>query len=231
MPPRVAEINQAMTPAERDTSYLEMRALAGLLRQAGALKRLRRQGWVDRGVVSPESVADHSYRLALLVLILASRSPGVDPCRAVTLALVHDLPEALAGDITPFDDALGRPGVDRSALFRQRPVFDPETYQAKKEREREAVEDLTSGLPEDVAALVQDAWLEYESGSTPEARLVRQADKLETWLQALEYAVEQPELVIESFRIGTREAVDDPALAGLLNAIDGLFDSGDGVDR
>jgi putative hydrolases of HD superfamily len=93
------------------------------------------------------------------------------------------------------------------------------------------VEQLTAGLPADVATLVTDAWLEYEHGSTPEARLVRQADKLETWLQALEYAAEQPELVIESFRIGTREAVDDPALAGLLDAIDGLFDTGDGPDR
>jgi putative hydrolases of HD superfamily len=220
-----------MTSSEQEQFYLEMRALAGLTQQAGALKRLRRQGWVDRGVADPESVADHSYRLALLVLIIASRSPVVDAGRAVTLALAHDLPEALAGDITPFDDALARPGADRSELFRQRPVFDPAAHQSKKEREREAVEQLTAGLPADVATLVTDAWLEYEHGSTPEARLVRQADKLETWLQALEYAAEQPELVIESFRIGTREAVDDPALAGLLDAIDGLFDTGDGPDR
>ncbi|HUY99774.1 MAG TPA: hypothetical protein VMU89_05450, partial [Thermomicrobiaceae bacterium] len=55
---------------------------------------------------------------------------------------------------------------------------------------------------------------------TPAARLVHQADKLETWLQALEYRARQPELVIDSFALGTAEAVTDPILRDLLVAID-----------
>ena len=67
------------------------------------------------------------------------------------------------------------------------------------------------------------AWEEYEEGATPEARLVRQADKLETWLQALEYRAAQPDLIIDSFRIGTQEAVTDPRLRDLLAAIESRF--------
>ena len=185
---------------------------------AGDLKRLRRQGWLDRGVAAPESVADHSYRLALLVLLLAADA-GVDPARAVTLALVHDLPEAIAGDTTPFDAHLAAPDADRAALFRSRPAYSAAADRAKHDAEAAAVRRIAARLAEPLRTLVVGAWEEYEADETPEARLVHQADKLETWLQALEYREEQPDLVIDSFALGTDEAVTDPALRDLLAAI------------
>ncbi|HET9015913.1 MAG TPA: HD domain-containing protein [Thermomicrobiaceae bacterium] len=193
--------------------------LLDVLGYAEELKRLRRQGWVDRGVAAPESVADHSYRLALLVLLLAGEA-GVDPARALTLALVHDLPEAIAGDATPFDRALAAPDVDRAALFRSRPDYSAEADRVKHDAEADAIRRIAARLPEPLRALVVDAWEEYEADATAAARLVHQADKLETWLQALEYRARQPELVIESFALGTHEAVTDPAPHDLLAAID-----------
>ena len=71
--------------------------LAELARLAGALKRVRRRGWVLRGVTEPESVADHSFRTALLALVLA-RDDSFDRGRCVAMALVHDLAEAVVGD-------------------------------------------------------------------------------------------------------------------------------------
>ena len=190
-----------------------------VLGHAGDLKRLPRQGWVDRGVVAPESVADHSYRLALLVLLLAGEA-GVDPARALTLALVHDLPEAIAGDATPFDRELAAEDVDRAALFRGRPVYSAAADRAKHDAEAAAILAITARLPDRLSGLILDAWEEYEADVTPAARLVHQADKLETWLQALEYRARQPELVIDSFALGTAEAVTDPILRDLLVAID-----------
>ncbi|MFL5542881.1 MAG: HD domain-containing protein [Longimicrobiaceae bacterium] len=71
---------------------------------AGRLKDTPRAGWALRGVERPESVADHSWRTALLALVLARRAdPPLDRERAVALALAHDLAEALVGDITPYD--------------------------------------------------------------------------------------------------------------------------------
>lgn len=192
--------------------------LLDFLGQAGRLKRLRRKGWVDRGVAEPESVADHSYRLALLVLLAGSLHPGIDVSRAVILALVHDLPEALAGDQTPFDRQL-EAGADPAQLFRSYPSYSPEVEAEKSARERAALRQMVSGLPDELARLLSEAWEEYEAGSTPEARFVRQLDKLETALQATEYRAEQPEITIDSFLLGAEAESVDPLARELLGAI------------
>src|SRR5829696_4899937 len=79
--------------------------LGELAESAGSLKQVRRKGWVDRGVPDAESVADHSYRVALLAWALA-RARGLDAERAMLIGLVHDLAEAEVGDETPFDALL-----------------------------------------------------------------------------------------------------------------------------
>jgi putative hydrolases of HD superfamily len=207
------------------TSDNDLNALAELFTLAGNLKRLKRQGWIDRGVDQPESVSDHSWRLALMSLLLASRDTELDAERAARLALVHDLPEVITGDITPFDDRLETDEADRSALFHSLPEYSEAADRSKTDAERAAIHRLTSGLSPELSALLIDAWEEYEAGQTREARLVRQLDKLETWLQALEYQQLQPGLIIESFRKGTDRDVADPDLLVLRKAIDRLFTS------
>ena len=54
------------------------------------LKKTKRTGWIRAGVVNPESVADHSFRMAFLALILG-KDMGVDTQKAVCMALVHDI--------------------------------------------------------------------------------------------------------------------------------------------
>jgi len=200
----------------------DWQAVIELLRQAGKLKRLRRQGWLDRGVRDPESVAGHSWRIALMALLVSRSKPELDLARLLTLAIVHDLPEAIAGDATPFDERIAE-GADPDALFRQAPAYSPAARRAKEEAEAAAMERLTADLPADLADLISSAWREYEANQTPEARLIHQIDKLETWLQAVEYQSEQPELIIESFRLGTEEAVTDPQLRWLLRAVDAFI--------
>ena len=201
----------------------DLNALAELFTLAGNLKKLKRQGWIDRGVDQPESVADHSWRLALMTLLVSSEDPEIDAGRAVRLALVHDLPESLTGDITPFDDQLREPEADRTSLFHDLPEYSDAADQSKTEAERRAIHQLTADLPADLAAMLIESWEEYEAGETAEARLVRQLDKLETWLQALEYRQIQPDLIIESFRKGTERDLTDPGLIALRRVIDALF--------
>src|SRR5436190_1274118 len=70
-------------------------------RCAGTLRSLRgHPPGTGRGVRDPESVADHSYGMALLALV-APLPAGVDRDRLIRLALVHDLAEARVGDLTP----------------------------------------------------------------------------------------------------------------------------------
>jgi putative hydrolase of HD superfamily len=173
-------------------------ALAALADAAGKLKRVRRKGWVDRGVPDAESVADHSYRLALLAWAVA-RERGLDADRALKVALLHDLAEADVGDETPFDDALAAADFDPARFDRAAPRDDARS-RAKHARERAALDALAGLLPAALADELRDLVGEYDAQSSAEARLVKQLDRVETLLQAEEYAAEQPDLRIGSFR-------------------------------
>jgi putative hydrolase of HD superfamily len=134
--------------------------------KAGRLKSEPRRGWVKKmGLDAPESVADHSYRTALMAMLF-SDARGLDTEKAVRLALLHDLPEALVGDAMPEE----RSGASKIAL------------------ETSAMGKLLSGLPPRARAICSAAWREYIVGKTPEAELVNQLDKLEMAIQAWEYA-------------------------------------------
>jgi putative hydrolases of HD superfamily len=195
--------------------------LARLAEMAGQLKEVRRQGWVDRGVADAESVAEHSYRVAVLAWAVA-RARGLDADRAMRIGLLHDLAEAEVGDETPFDDIL-RPGGVRSAaeagdpaLFERLPAADPERKRAKHARERAAIERLGEDLGPPIGSELRAVWEEYEAQATAEARLVKELDRVETLLQAERYAEQQPGLPIGSFRAEVAARQLDPDLAALV---------------
>ena len=66
------------------------------------LKQLPRTGWVRSGVENPESVAAHSWGMAVLALRLAPKELDIE--KILSLCLIHDLPEVRVGDLTPHDD-------------------------------------------------------------------------------------------------------------------------------
>src|SRR5206468_12394397 len=119
------------------------------LADVGRLKTLRRAGWVRAGVPEPESVADHTYRVAVMALLIGPRL-GLNVDRLVQLALLHDLAEARIGDLTPLDTL---------------------STGEKEARESAAFADIVGSLSE--GAALYDAWRDYESGRTPEARIAR----------------------------------------------------------
>ncbi|KAF6256705.1 hypothetical protein COO60DRAFT_1640499 [Scenedesmus sp. NREL 46B-D3] len=63
------------------------------------LKTTKRTGWVRCNVQQPESIADHMYRMGMMSLLASDA--GVDAGRCMRMALVHDVAEAIVGDITP----------------------------------------------------------------------------------------------------------------------------------
>jgi putative hydrolase of HD superfamily len=173
-------------------------ALLRFLHVAGRLKSTPRAGWALRGISQPESVAEHSHRVALLALVLAPRvDPPLDVSRCVALGLVHDLAEALVGDITPYD------GVSAGEKHR---------------REAEAMLELAdlSGDPSLLAL-----WREYDAAQSPEARFVKELDKLETVLQAAEYEQHGDAApgALDEFWHSAGARVTSPALRALLDAL------------
>jgi putative hydrolase of HD superfamily len=195
--------------------------LVRLAEMAGRLKEVRRQGWVDRGVADAESVADHSFRLAVLAWAVARRR-GLDADKAMRIALFHDVAEAETGDETPFDALLrpareGRAAVDL-AMFDRVPPRDPGATRAKHARERAVVDSLAAELAGVVGEDLRAAWEEYDAQTSAEAKLVKQLDRVETLLQAERYAAAQPDLPIGSFRAEIEAASLPDDLAALVAA-------------
>lgn len=196
--------------------------LARFVHQVGRLKRVPRTGWLDRGVppISTESVADHSFRVALLAWVAAEEATGLDRDRVLTLALLHDLAEAVTGDLPPYDPEalLGVAGSDRAALLNRRHLRSAAQRDAKRVAESEAFADLIADLPDRVRRELAALWQELEAGESAEARFVKQADKLETFFQSREYLAEDPTLPMDSFATEVNEVIDVPVLEGLRNA-------------
>ena len=128
------------------------------------LKTLKRAGWQRCDVEPCESVAEHTFGVALLALLVPSTDINRDRC--VAMALVHDLAEAIVGDLTPHD---------------------PIGPEEKHLRERAAIEEMTTTLGD---RRVIELWEEFESAQTEEAKLVRDLDVIEMAWQAVAYVRE-----------------------------------------
>ena len=71
------------------------------LRMAAGLKKIPRQGWIDKaGISNPESVADHSYSMTVMAMMFGDNA-GMDTCKMIRMALLHDIVESITGDLTP----------------------------------------------------------------------------------------------------------------------------------
>jgi len=151
-------------------------ALLGLFLETALLKRVPRTGWAMRGVPHVESVAEHSFGVAFMALMLATvlnddaeKNGDQDLFgvgKVMTMALLHDLAEVRLTDLPA------------SAV---RLIADD----AKSRAEEAAIRDLLAPLPS--AGRWQAMWGEFEQESSPEGRLVRDADKLEMMVQCLRY--------------------------------------------
>ncbi|ODB72616.1 MULTISPECIES: HD domain-containing protein [Micromonospora] len=131
--------------------------------EAGVLKRAARTGWWFAGVKHPESIAEHSFRTALIGMMLAAME-GADPARVSMLCILHDTQETRITDI---------PHIAKRYL-----TAAPNTA---------VTADQVAGCPPAVADVINAAVAEYEAGETLEAVVARDADKLECLVQAVEY--------------------------------------------
>ena len=117
-----------------------------------------------------ESSAEHSWRLALMIFMLADElNLEIDASRAVKIALVHDLAEALTGDIDAILIAEGKVSKEE-----------------KEMQETMAIETLEKTLPELIGRKITDLQNEYNENKTREAKFVKALDKIETLTQLVE---------------------------------------------
>ena len=158
-------VTKAANPVD-SLADIELSGVSRAYFEISHLKNMFRQGWLKREISEAvcESVAEHSFGVAMLCLMLLPQRPELDPLKVIRYALIHDLGEVYAGDITPHD------GIAK----------------ADKVKMEEAgvlhiLGKLTNG-----DGLISD-WYDYESQENGEAQFVKEVDRLELILQTAIY--------------------------------------------
>ncbi|CRK90832.1 CLUMA_CG004522, isoform A [Clunio marinus] len=159
---RITQTSAGISKRAMQTNY---RDYVKFLELVGNVKQLKRTGWVLRNVREPETVAAHMYRMSLLSFLIPESS-ALDQIKCMKLALIHDLAEAIVGDITPYC------GIAR---------------EEKQRREHEAIIEISSLVPKISGEEILKLFEEYESQQTPESQWVKDCDRYDMIQQAFEY--------------------------------------------
>lgn len=141
-----------------------MKDIAKFVYEIGQLKRVKRSGWWVAGIDNPESIAEHSFRTAILGYILAHLE-GASPTKTAIMCLFHDTAEARVNDI----HRVGRRYANWEGV------------------EQQAFSEQISRLPQPLAQELASLMSDLEDGESPEAQVARDADLLECLIQAREY--------------------------------------------
>jgi len=167
------------------------------LRAAERLKTVMRSGWTSAG--QQESVAEHTWRLCLMAMLLYGHTPGIDLARLLKMCLIHDLGEAIGGDVPA-------PAQNAGA--------------SKAYQERSDLVQLIAPLPPALRQEIVDLWDEYEAAGSPEAKIAKGLDKLETILQHNQG--KNPANFDYAFNLeyGLRYTAADPIMSALRQRLD-----------
>ncbi len=142
----------------------ELTKVLDFLHLSEKIKQELRHSWLSNG--RQESVAEHSWRMALMVILLAPLlEHPVNQEKSLKMALIHDIVEAEAGDVPTFD------------------IVDENTKVLKQAKEQQAIENIRTMLASSTGDELYDLWHEFEAKESFEAKFVTALDKLEVYLQ------------------------------------------------
>lgn len=166
-----------------------------LLAYTEQLKHLPRTGWLRAGISHPETVAAHSWQMAMMALYLSDKVKGqYDFDKLIKLCLCHDLAESVLGDITPKDKG----------------------YTRKSSKEKEIMDNISKETQFETAAQL---FAEYEENLTSEAQLAHDLDKLDMYVQAQDYEQKYPDKDFEEFKASAVSQIKTPLGKALLKEI------------
>ena len=162
------------------------------------LKKISRQGWINKlSLKHPESVADHSYSMAIMGMVISDLE-NYNSEKMLKMILLHDLAESKIGDYTP----------------------NQISKENKIKIENNAYDEIINTLPDAIKLQYGKIWEEYQKQESPESKIVHQIDKLEMVLQAKMYQKEgSPKEAIECFFKSVDDEITHPKLKAILNQI------------
>jgi putative hydrolase of HD superfamily len=162
--------------------------------QIAGLKKLPRSGWkIKVGLNNSESVAEHSYMMSVMAMVLSDLK-SLNSEKVIKMSILHDWAESKIGDFMP--DEIG--------------------YDKKSELENYAMVEILESLPQTIKSDYQNIWDEFLVRDTPESRLVHELDKLEMALQAKIYEKDVDPERVKPFIISAVEQIIDPDLKKIL---------------
>jgi putative hydrolase of HD superfamily len=178
-------------------NYNKIILILDFLNIAANLKTIPRQGWIDKlSIKNPESVADHTYSMAIMGMIL-SDSQKFNTEKILKMILLHDLAESITGDLTPEQKST------------QKIVLEDKTF-----------EKILKHLPENLQKQYHQLWNEYQKNDSKEANFVHQIDKLEMVLQAKIYSKQNKSLEgLQTFFDSAQKKISDPNVLKLFNQL------------
>lgn len=162
------------------------------------LKKIPRKGWTTKlGITTPESVADHTFSMSTIAMILADLQK-LDTHKVLKMSLLHDIAESVTGDITP----------------------EEMPKKEKIELENKTIDEILSNLPVNLAKKYLLIWKEYVENETNESKLVHEVDKLEMVVQGLSYINEGIEKEkLEPFVNSARNQINSKPLKEILDKL------------
>ncbi|MEO8090891.1 MAG: HD domain-containing protein [Gemmatimonadales bacterium] len=181
----------------------ELNGVLDFLRASERLKATHRSAYTSDG--ERESVAEHTWRLCLMALVLAPEFPAVDFAKLVKICLVHDLGEAVGGDV-PAPEQARRKAAGLAT--------------GKGDQERRDLLTMLVPLPAALKSEIVGLWDEYEAATSAEARLAKALDKLETIMQHTQG--KNPPAFDYRFNLeyGRSHTADEPLIAAVRAILD-----------
>ncbi|MFH1894949.1 MAG: HD domain-containing protein [Patescibacteria group bacterium] len=203
-----------------------MKNSLNFLIEVNKLKEMPRTGWILQGAKNPETIAEHTVRMAFTAWLLG-REKKLNIKKLIKLAIFHDLCEVYAGDNTPFfyyQNLEGREG--EKAMLKGPRLAQKEKKKLGEKKfilEKNALLKLISPLNLNIKKDIFSSWLDFEKKFSPEGRFVREIDRIETLLQSIEYFGNKEKIAGSSWWEQTEEFVEDPFLLEFLKIIQNRF--------
>ena len=167
----------------------------------GKSKRILRSGFVREKVISPESVAEHSFRTGVIAMVLSDKvGSNLNKDKLIKMALIHDIGEIITGDVV----------VQRGE------VIDLTLRDSKEEQERIGIKEIFNQIQE--GEIYAEIFEEMIARKSPEAKIFWQFDKLDLAITALEYEEEQGKQLDEFF-LDANTHMKEPLLKEVLEKI------------
>lgn len=173
-----------------------MKKEVNLIKDIGRIKKVKRAGWVREGINEAESVADHSFRVAVMAMVFGEQL-GVNTNKLIRMALVHDIAEGFTGDKI----------VERGTNI------DNQSREQKDREEIETLRKIFADIP-DADELIN---LQADQNSM-EARILKQLERLEMAIQALEYEEAYGKDLSEFFENAAHH-INHPYLREILDSV------------